>query len=278
VSNIITVTPSGGSAISGTASLASDLVTLFFTPATTLVPSTNYAVQVSGYQDVVGNVGATRSYSFTTATSVSPLNISTGFNASGQLITTNNTDDANWVYIPQTGTPSESTFGCPSSISPTPGWCTTGTASPLQTVGPGDAGWWGNWAANGPTSDWINLNPNSVTGNTYGLYYTTFNISGSVVPANLCLVGHMGIDDNGLLAINGTAIMGNLNLYGPPGTPYYGGYQSLYPLNIPITSYLATGTNVLSLDGARPTIAKKASACRPPSKPAAPASAAVCRC
>ncbi len=244
VSNIITVTPSGGSAISGSASLASDLVTLFFTPTSALVPATTYAVQVSGYQDVVGNVGTTRSYSFTTATSIAPLNISTGFNASGQLITTNDTDDANWSYIPQTGTPSESTFGCPSSISPTPSWCTTGTSSPLQTVGPGDAGWWGSWAPNGPNSDWITINPASTSGNTYGLYYSTFNISGSV-PANLCLVGRMGIDDNGLLAINGTAIMGNLNLYGGGG--FYGGYQSLYPLNIPITSYLATGTNVLSL-------------------------------
>jgi hypothetical protein len=248
VSNIITVTPSGGSAITGTASLASDLVTLFFVPTNVLAPATVYTVQVSGYQDVVGNVGADFSSTFTTITSIAPLNVSTGFNAGGQLITTNDTADANWVYIPQTSTPSESTFGCPSasgSYTP-PSGCTTGTASPLQTVGPGDTGWWGYWAPNGPNSDWVTIDPTKVSGNTFGLYYTTFNISGSV-PANLCLVGAMGIDDNGLLAINGTAIMGNLNLYGPPG-PYYGGYQSLYPmLNIPISSFLTTGTNVLSL-------------------------------
>ena len=58
VNGMITVTPSGGSAISGTATLASDLVTLFFVPATALAPSTVYTVQVSGYQDVIGNVGA----------------------------------------------------------------------------------------------------------------------------------------------------------------------------------------------------------------------------
>jgi hypothetical protein len=246
-SNIITVTPAGGSPIAGTATLASDLVTLFFVPTNVLTPTTVYTVSISGYQDVVGNVGSPFSSSFTTATSIAPINVSTGFNASGQLITTNNTADANWVYIPQTGTPSESTFGCPSasgSYTP-PAGCTTGTASPLQTVGPGDADWWGPWASNGPNSDWITINPNNSTGNTYGLYYTTFNISGSV-PTNLCLVGAMGIDDNGLLALNGTAIMGNLNLYGPG--PYYGGYQSLYPLlNIPISSNLVTGTNVLSL-------------------------------
>jgi hypothetical protein len=236
VSNIITVTPSGGSAINGATSLASDLVTLFFVPTTVLAPATQYTVQVSGYQDVIGNVGTTRSYSFQTMTSTAPINVSTGFNASGQLITTNNTADANWVVYTTgiTSTPSEGTFGSPA----------LGAAQPLLTVGPGDTGWWGNWAPNGPSSDWININPNSTTSNTFGLYYTTFNISGSV-PANLCLVGAMGVDDNGLLAINGTAIMGNLNLYG--GSGYYGGYQSLYPLNIPISSYLVTGQNVLSL-------------------------------
>jgi hypothetical protein len=236
VSNIITVTPSGGSAISGTTTLASDLVTLFFVPTNVLSPGTTFMVQVSGYQDVIGNVGTTRSYTFQTATSIAPINISTGFNASGQLITTNNTADANWVVYTTgiTGTPSESTFGSPA----------LGAAQPLLTVGSGDTGWYGPWAANGPNSDWVTINPNSTSDNTYGLYYTTFNISGSV-PANLCLVGHMGIDDNGLLAINGTAIMGNLNLYG--GSGYYGGYQSLYPLNIPISSFLVTGTNTLAL-------------------------------
>jgi hypothetical protein len=237
VSNIITVTPAGGSAITGTVSLASDLVTLFFVPTNVLAPATIYTVQVSGYQDVIGNVGTTRSYSFTTMTSIAPLNVSTGFDASGHLITTDNTADANWVVYTTgiTSTPSEATFGSPA----------LGAAQPLLTVQPGDTGWWGNWAPNGPNSDWVTINPNSAFGNTFGLYYTTFNISGSSVPANLCLVGQMGIDDNGLLAINGNAIMGNLNLYG--GSGYYGGYQSLYPLNIPISSNLVTGTNTLAL-------------------------------
>jgi hypothetical protein len=237
VSNVVTVTPAGSlTSISGTATLASDLVTLFFVPTTILQPGTVYSVAVSGYQDVVGNAGTPFSSSFTTASSIAPINVSTGFNASGQLITTNNTNDANWAYIPQTGTPSESTFGCPSSITPTPAGCTTGTATPLQTVGPGDTGWWtGGWPANGPSSDWINLNPNSTSGNTYGLYYTTFNISGSV-PSNLCLVGSMWLDDQGLLALNGTAIMNNIS-----------GYNTrAYPLNIPLTN-LVTGENVLSL-------------------------------
>jgi hypothetical protein len=232
VSNVITVTPSGGSPINGTASLASDLVTLFFVPATVLQPGTVFTVAVSGYQDVVGNVGAAFGSTFTTATSIAPINVSTGFNASGQLITTNNTADANWVVYTTgiTSTPSEGTFGSPAS----------GTAQPLLTVGPGNADWYGYWVANGPSSDWVAINPNSASGNSYGLYYTTFNIAGSV-PANLCLVGAMGVDDNGLLAINGTAITGNVYFWSS------GGYSSLYPLNIPISSDLVVGQNVLAL-------------------------------
>ena len=230
----ITVTPQGGSAIAGTANLSTDLVTLTFVPSSVLTPGKLYTVQVSNYFDMAGNAGATFSSTFTTAASSTVINVSTGLNASGQLIAANNTNDAHWVYFPEASTPSESTFGSPA----------LGATTPLQTVGPADTGWWTNWAANGPTSDWITINPNSVTGNTFGLYYTTFNISGSV-PANLCLVGSMGVDDNGLLAINGTAIMSNLNIYG--GSGYYGGYTSLYPLNIPVSSYLTTGQNVLAL-------------------------------
>ena len=232
VSNIITVTPAGGSPIAGTATLASDLVTLFFVPTTVLQPGTVYTVAVSGYLDVVGNVGAAFSSSFTTATSIAPLNVSTGFDAGGHLITTNNTADANWVVYTTgiSSTPSESTFGSPAS----------GTAQPLLTVGPGNADWYSGWVANGPSSDWVAINPNSASGNSHGLYYTTFNIAGSV-PANLCLVGAMGVDDNGLLAINGTAITGNVYVYSN------GGYSSLHPLNIPISSDLVVGQNVLAL-------------------------------
>ncbi|MFZ1084781.1 MAG: Ig-like domain-containing protein [Terracidiphilus sp.] len=226
VSNIITVTPSGGSAISGTASLASDLVTLFFVPTGVLAPGTNYTVSVSGYQDVVGNVGTPFSSTFTTAASIAPINVSTGFNASGQLITTNNTADAHWSVYPLSSEPSETTFAPPA----------TGTPQALLTVGTGDAGFYSGWPVNGPKSDWININPNSTTGNTYGLYYTTFNISGSV-PNNLCLVGAMGIDDNGLLAINGTAITGNINAI-----------YSMTPLNVAIPAgVLNVGQNTLAL-------------------------------
>jgi hypothetical protein len=229
VSNIITVTPSGGSAISGTASLASDLVTLFFVPTTTLAPSTVYTVQVSGYQDIVGNVGADFSSTFTTMTSIAPLNVSTGLDASGNLITTSGTADAHWSYVATTGASGESNFLYPGDAS------SDAYTGALEVVAPGAADWSSGWVANGPNSSWIAINPNSGSGNTYGFYSTSFNLT-SPLSAHVCLTGYMSHDDSGLLAVNGTAIMSDQG--------YTGG--SLSPINIDITGNVTAGTNYLT--------------------------------
>ncbi|MGA9977890.1 MAG: Ig-like domain-containing protein [Candidatus Sulfotelmatobacter sp.] len=96
--NVITVTPSSGSPIAGTATLASDLVTLTFVPAVQLQGGTVYTVDVSGYTDVVGNLGIGFTSSFTTSnssltggltlTSAIPSNGSTGV-ATNATITMN---------------------------------------------------------------------------------------------------------------------------------------------------------------------------------------------
>ena len=62
----ITVTPSGGSAIGGTVTLASDGVTLTFTPSAALTASKVYNVSVSGFTDIDGNAVTTFGSSFTT--------------------------------------------------------------------------------------------------------------------------------------------------------------------------------------------------------------------
>ncbi|MGB6744794.1 MAG: Ig-like domain-containing protein [Terracidiphilus sp.] len=228
--NVITITPSGGSAIAGTATLASDLATLTFVPTVPLQPATVYTVQVSGYNDLVGNSGVAFISTFTTSNSAEEINVSTGFNASGQLITTNGAADANWTVVP-TSASAIGLFSASASTTPP----ATGPAQPLLVVGQGDTGFYGGWQANGPSSDWININPESTTGNTYGVYSTTFTISGSV-PANLCLVGAMAINDNGVLGINGQAIMSN------PGV-----LDSLTPINFPVSAFLVSGSNTLSL-------------------------------
>jgi hypothetical protein len=251
--NVITVTPSGGSAIAGTASLASDLVTLTFVPAVSLQPGTVYTVQVSGYSDLVGNAGTPSSTTFTTAASAVVLNVSTGVNASGQAILTGDTQDTHWKVVTYTGIgipAGESDILYPDCNSanyssntnllnctlPTPTSGAITFNAPAYTVAPGDADWYGGWVANGPNSSWIALNPTSANGNTGGFYYTSFMMPTPLPSGQICIAGTFAHDDNGLLAVNGTTIMGDQGTNG--GSPA--------ALNINITKYLLPGLNYLN--------------------------------
>jgi hypothetical protein len=243
IGSAVTVTPSGGSAIPGTASLASDQVTLSFVPTEYLQPGTTYTVEVNNYKDMLGNAGASASSSFTTigaAGSFAPIDLSTGLSASGNLITQGNTPDAHWVVTPTsnsaTGPTSDEAIGLTQATgSTTPP--ATGPAQPALVVTSGDAGFYSGWPSNGPASSWINIYPNNATGNTFGVYSTTFTAP-NPVPAGLCLVGEMGVDDNGKLAINGTIIT---------GSNYISAISSMASLSIPVSSYLTPGANTLSL-------------------------------
>jgi YD repeat-containing protein len=97
--NSITVTPSGGSAISGTVALASDGVTLTFAPAGALTASTVYNVSVSGFTDIDGNAVTPFASTFTTGSatygngsftvfSMSPANGSTGVSVTSPVTLT----------------------------------------------------------------------------------------------------------------------------------------------------------------------------------------------
>ncbi|MGD0911310.1 MAG: Ig-like domain-containing protein, partial [Terracidiphilus sp.] len=253
--NVVAVTPAGGSAIQGTASLAGDLVTLTFTPASALPAGKVFTVDVSGYTDIVGNSGVAYSSTFTTTASPVLLNLSTGLNSSGQVIIPISgcggaspepacPTDANWTVVPTGpvgGPTTDEALGLyVATATTTP--AATGPSQPLYIVGPGDAGWWtGGWPADGPQSDWINMYPASEYSDTFGVYSTNFNMP-STVPSNLCLVGQMSIDDNGTLGIvnsanpSGIAITGNINT----NTSFTG-------LNIPISSFLVPGSNTLAL-------------------------------
>jgi hypothetical protein len=231
--NTISVIPTaGGSVVAGTVSLAGDLVTLTFTPATTsanfaagLQPGTNYTVQVSGFYDLEGNTGATFTSTFTTADSLPVINVSTGVSATGALITTSGTPDPHWSYVSVSGTPSESTFSAP------------GTPQPLQVVAPGAPAWYSGWAGNGPNSSWVTIDANNVGNNTHGVYATTFTLPNPLPSYHLCLTGRMGIDDRGLLGVNGTAIMTEMGYTG----------NAPAPISIDISGYVVPGTNTLSL-------------------------------
>ena len=81
----ITVTPSGGSAIAGTVTLASDGTTLTFVPAAALTASKAYNVSVGGFNDVQGNSVTTFTSSFTTgSTTLRQRIVHPGLNQSGE--------------------------------------------------------------------------------------------------------------------------------------------------------------------------------------------------
>jgi hypothetical protein len=225
--NTVTIMPAGGgSIVTGTASLAGDLVTLAFTPSTAgagLQPGTQYSVQVSGFYDLEGNSGATFTSTFTTADSLPVISVSTGIDATGALITTLGALDPHWTYVATASTP----YGVFSA---------SGPPQPLQVSVPGTAGGYGGWPANGPNSSWITINANHVSYNSYGVYSTTFTLPNPLPAYHLCVTGKMGVDDGGVLGINGTAIMG-----------YLGQYNPLAPISIDITNYAQPGMNTLAL-------------------------------
>jgi hypothetical protein len=88
----ITVTPSGASALAGTVSLASDGVTLTFTPASLLVRATTFNVSVSGFRDVQGNTVTTKTSTFTTNSATYGVN-------SFSVVSTNPANSTNNVPV-----------------------------------------------------------------------------------------------------------------------------------------------------------------------------------
>ena len=112
----ITVTPSGGSAIAGTVTLAANGVTLTFVPSAALTASKVYNVSVGGFNDIDGNAVTTFTSSFTTGTttygsgsftvvSTSPANGATGVSVTSPVTFTMSnlinaaSVNANTVYV-----------------------------------------------------------------------------------------------------------------------------------------------------------------------------------
>jgi hypothetical protein len=256
IANILTVKPSGGSPILGSVSLASDLVTMTFTPINSLQANKVYTVAASGFTDLVGNLGTPFSSTFTTTASAVVLNVSTGVSSSGAAILTGGTADPHWSYIATSTIPSGETDilypGCNTAnytsntnlsncTLPSPSGDTTlpaaaAVAVVAPNVAPDDADWYGGWVANGPNSSWVAIDPTKPSGNAAGFYFTTFTMPNPLPSAQICIVGSFAHDDNGLLAVNGTPIMGDQGTNG--GSPAQ--------LNINITSELLPGTNYLN--------------------------------
>ena len=205
------VTPTaGGSPIAGTNSLASDQLSVTFTPTDVLQGNTQYTVQVSGYTDLEGNAGASSSSNFTTSTSVAPIVVSTGLDASGNLITTGDTID--------------------------PHWFVNGTSTNAKVVDSTDADWWYPWLANGPSSAWIAIEPGYRRSGDKWQHPLALPSTGAVLLRNLCLVGDLGIRRLWNPELNGQPLLSNIV-----------GFNPLTPFNLSMSTSLIAGTNTLTL-------------------------------
>jgi len=109
------------------------------------------------------------------------IDLSTGLDASGNLISSGGVQDAYWTVT------------------------LNGITTPAITVSPSVPNWFGGWAPNGPTSDWVAY---STSVNEPPAPYTftrAFDLTGYNLPA-LSIQGHWSIDDGGFLIINGNTI------------------------------------------------------------------------
>ena len=146
------------------------------------------------------------------------LNLSTGLDASNNLIGTNGSNDAHWTVDQASG----------------------GTG-PAQIVTSSGADWAGLWLADGPNSDWIARNANIVNNGAapYTLY-RTFNLTGYNL-SSVSISGGWTIDDGGTLSLNGNQLAslgssnwGTLNSFSvPAGSPFLN--QGVNTLTITIT-------------------------------------------
>ena len=141
------------------------------------------------------------------------LNVSTGLDASGNLITTDGGYDAHWL-VQQTD----------------------GTYAPAQAVMPQDADWYSGWLPNGPNSDWIARNAfNCCNGPAPYSFTRTFDLLDTT---NASFFGGWTIDDQGTLSLNGHLIetLGN------------GNWGSLTPFSVDASSGdFVTGVNTITI-------------------------------
>ena len=140
------------------------------------------------------------------------LNVSTGLDASYNLITTDGGFDAHWL-VEQANS----------------------SYTPAQVVMSQDADWFGGWLPDGPNSNWIARNAfNCCNGPAPYTFYTTFDVAD---PANASISGSWTIDDGGILTLNGQTIdsLGS------------GNWGSLHPFSASGSSWFVTGVNKLAI-------------------------------
>lgn len=143
--------------------------------------------------------------------------LSSGFDSSGNLITQNGGSDANWKV--NTGV--------------------NGALLPALVVTQSGADWYSGWPANGPNSDWIAADPNSLSQAGSYSFYTTFSLTGYDPTTVSITGGSLATYYTGDLKLNGISIL----------ALGAGSYQSPSPFSLAPGFYaFLPGLNTLEVD------------------------------
>jgi hypothetical protein len=150
-------------------------------------------------------------------------NLATGLDASNNLITTGGQPDAHWSVQPQGG-----------------------GIAPARIVDPSNPDWYGLWLTNGPNSAWIARDAlNGFQGSPPYAFIRTFDLSGFNL-STVSINGFWGIDDNGILSLNGYVLSSLLSGGSDSGDP--SNYTMLHPFSVAAGSpYLLPGLNTLTI-------------------------------
>ncbi len=139
---------------------------------------------------------AALSVAMATIANASTINVSTGLDSLNNLITVGNTPDAHWTVSQGSG----------------------GAAAAKVVDASNTGGAFFAWAANGPSSSWITVDPNSLgNGSPLPTYYRTFTLTAAQA-AIASISGVWGIDDGGELRLNGNLLSsspGNYSVTAP---------------------------------------------------------------
>ncbi len=143
--------------------------------------------------------------------------LSTGLDASNDLLTVSGSADANWT-VDQSG----------------------GGTAPAQLVQPYSANFSSSWVPDGPNSAWIARNANLQNNGPAPYTFTrTFDLTGQNL-ANISIAGNWAVDDSGTLSLNGHQIAtgsggGSLSSFSVPAGSLFLN-QGLNTLTITMTS------------------------------------------
>jgi hypothetical protein len=146
---------------------------------------------------------------------VNTINLATGLDASGNLITTGGQVDTNWTVQEQGG-----------------------GVGAAQIVTSSSPDYYGPWVPNGPNSDWVARNANVANnGPAPYTFYRTFDLTGYDL-ATVSIAGSWTIDDVGTLSLNGNQI----------STLGVGQWNTLNPFSVAAGSpFLNQGLNTLAI-------------------------------